>query len=82
MRIVQPLFFDATDLFKNDDVSPFSRGEGINISKGKTGKPYLGKMKVFADNASIELKQNLNVSINVMMMSFLLEMWQVVQLFL
>ena len=27
-------------------------------------------MKVFADNASIELNQNLNVSINVMMMSF------------
>ena len=64
------VIFDATDLFKNDDVSPFSRGEGINISKGKTGKPYFGKMKVFGDNASIELKQNLNVSINVMMMSF------------
>ncbi len=38
MRIVQLLFFDATDLFKNDDVSPFSRGEGISISKRKNWK--------------------------------------------
>lgn len=64
------VIFNATDLFKNDDVSPFSRAEGISISKGKTGKPYFGKMKVFDDNASIELYQNLDLSINFMMMSF------------
>lgn len=59
------VLFEATELFNNDDVLPLGKVGGvINLSAGKM-KPYLGEMKSFEDNVSVEVCSQVKVELDV-----------------